>query len=84
MAGLCMSLSSNVPHLPAATPSREPIIGLDYATYKGLPLDNDVDQFLGMRFAKAPVGDLRFRAPQDPEHSDEVQNAAEVKITFLF
>lgn len=80
LACFCMSFSSNAPYLPATAPSKSqpPIISLDYATYKGESLINGVDQYLGMRFAKAPIGDLRFRAPQDPEQSREVQDATKV------
>ena len=89
MAGLFMSLSwdapslsASTPTMPSASPSQRPsTISLDYATYQGMPLNNGVDQYLGMRFAKAPLGNLRFRAPQDPEHdSEEVQDATKVRL----
>lgn len=88
MAGLFMSLSWGAPSLSASTstmrlasPSQRPsTIGLDYATYQGMSLNNGVDQYLGMRFAKAPLGNLRFRAPQDPEHESEVQDATKVRL----
>lgn len=44
-----------------------PRVKLEYATYVGKSLQNGVDQFLGMRYAAAPVGDLRWRAPAPPE-----------------
>ncbi|OAQ96147.1 hypothetical protein LLEC1_03600 [Akanthomyces lecanii] len=60
-----------------ATTATAPLIHLDYATYRGSRADGaGVDQFLGMRFAKPPLGDLRFRAPQEPAHEDQVQDAA--------
>lgn len=88
MAGLCMSLSwdapslsASTPAMPSASPSQRPsTISLDYATYQGMSLNNGVDQYLGMRFAKAPLGNLRFRAPQDPEHDSEVQDATKVRL----
>ncbi|KAH7115407.1 Alpha/Beta hydrolase protein [Dactylonectria estremocensis] len=43
-----------------------PRIKLDYATYVGTSLGNGVDQFLGMRYAAPPVGNLRWRAPAPP------------------
>ncbi|KAJ5652924.1 hypothetical protein N7507_010350 [Penicillium longicatenatum] len=52
------------------------IVDLGYSQYQGLSLYNGVDEFLGMRYAKAPVGELRFRAPQDPESTDEVLDAS--------
>lgn len=82
VSALFMNLSSGSPFLPATT-SQPPTIGLDYAKYKGVSLNNGVDQYLGMRFARAPVGDLRFRAPQDPEHYSEVQSATEVILILI-
>ncbi|POS79853.1 carboxylesterase [Diaporthe helianthi] len=53
-----------------------PTVSLDYATYQGVRLPGGVDQYLGMRYAAAPVGDLRFRGPQDPEKESGVQDAS--------
>lgn len=56
-----------------------PIVRLDYATYKGVRAPGDgVDQFLGVRFAKPPLGDLRFRAPQPPVKQHEIQEVTKV------
>ncbi|UKZ54229.1 hypothetical protein TrVGV298_008036 [Trichoderma virens] len=53
-----------------------PIVDLGYAKYRGVRLDAGVDQFLGMRFAQAPLGNLRFRAPQDPTPEESIQDAS--------
>ena len=42
-------------------------VNLDYAQYHGKALPNGVNEFLGMRYAAAPKGDLRFRAPVEPQ-----------------
>lgn len=55
------------------------VVDLGYARYQGRSLYNDVDEYLGMRFAKSPVDDLRFRAPEDPEPSSDVQDASTVR-----
>ncbi|KAF7550608.1 hypothetical protein G7Z17_g5612 [Cylindrodendrum hubeiense] len=52
-----------------------PAVDLGYSKYKGNSLDNGVNEFLGMRFAKPPTGDLRWRAPVDPEHTKPTQSA---------
>ncbi|OQD75838.1 hypothetical protein PENDEC_c006G02719 [Penicillium decumbens] len=51
-------------------------IDLGYSRYRGVSLHNDVDQYLGMRFAKPPVHELRFRAPEDPEHTTKLLDAS--------
>ncbi|KAL5363150.1 Alpha/Beta hydrolase protein [Aspergillus floccosus] len=54
-----------------------PRVDLGYSKYRGVRLPGGVDQFLGMRYAQAPVGDLRFRAPQEPESHSEEQEASQ-------
>jgi len=44
----------------------QPLVNLDYASYCGTALKNGVSQWLGIRYAAPPIGDLRFQAPQDP------------------
>ncbi|KAK7970488.1 Carboxylic ester hydrolase [Apiospora saccharicola] len=41
-------------------------VNLGYAQYQGSHLPNEVNQFLGVRFAAPPTGDLRWKAPQEP------------------
>ena len=60
-----------------------PEVRLDYATYKGLTLHHDINQYLGMRFAAPPVDDLRWRAPRDPPKEKDVQDASEVRVPPL-
>lgn len=57
-----------------------PVVDLGYARYRGVRLDAGVDQFLGMRFAQAPLGHLRFRAPQDPAPEKDIQDASQVSV----
>ncbi|KAJ7167191.1 Alpha/Beta hydrolase protein, partial [Mycena crocata] len=55
-----------------------PIIDLGYARYQGLVnTTTNLTIFLGIRYAAAPVGELRFRAPQPPLNITEVQQATE-------
>lgn len=64
--------------------SQDPlVVDLGYASYNGTTLvESGVNQYLGIRFAAPPVGDLRWRAPQDPvdESSLGVQQATAVRI----
>lgn len=57
-----------------------PKVDLGYSRYRGVRLPGGVDQFLGMRYAQAPVDDLRFRAPQEPEDHYEEQDASQVSF----
>ncbi|KAJ6572000.1 Alpha/Beta hydrolase protein [Mycena capillaripes] len=52
-----------------------PIIDLGYAQYQGTVTPSNITQFLGIRYATAPLGDLRFRGPQPPEKVAGVQQA---------
>jgi len=69
----------------------EPLVSLKYASYRGVPLANGITQWLGIRYAAAPLGPLRFAAPQDPPLFDDIQPADKVRslptswyiITFL-
>lgn len=63
----------------AAAEDDAPTVDLGYAAYRGIRLeDAGVDEYLGMRYAQAPLGDLRFRAPQDPLPETEIQDATTV------
>lgn len=44
----------------------QPVVNLDYSSYRGTSLPNGVTQWLGIRYAAPPLGDLRFAAPQAP------------------
>lgn len=58
----------------------DPVVQLDYATFKGTALSHGVTQWLGMRYAAPPTGDLRFAAPQDPPKIDGTQSATKVSM----
>ncbi|KAJ6094171.1 hypothetical protein N7467_003016 [Penicillium canescens] len=70
-SGLAMSLSS------IDIEPNSPRVDLGYSIYRGVRLEAGVDQFLGMRYAQAPLGDLRFRAPRQPERKVEEQDASQ-------
>lgn len=58
-----------------------PTVDLGYATYRGIRLeDAGVDEYLGMRYAQAPLGNLRFRAPQDPLTETGISDATQVSL----
>ncbi|OLN88615.1 putative secreted lipase-like protein 1 [Colletotrichum chlorophyti] len=52
-------------------------VDLNYTKYSGSILPSGVNQFLGMRYAAPPIGDLRWRAPRDPEPKEGTTDAVE-------
>ena len=61
----------------------EAIVDLGYSVYKGTTLKNGQNQFLGIRFAAPPVGDLRFRKPQSPLPTKGIQAATAFRPVCL-
>jgi carboxylesterase type B len=54
-------------------------VALAYGEYIGQPLINGITQWLGMRYAAPPVGDLRFKPPQDPQNITRPHQANTVR-----
>ena len=52
-----------------------PLVDVSYSRYMGTQLSNGISQWLGIRFAAPPLGNLRFAAPQDPPYNASVQMA---------
>ncbi|KAJ7723824.1 Alpha/Beta hydrolase protein [Mycena maculata] len=53
-----------------------PIIDLGYAQYQGtVNTSTNLTTFLGIRYAAAPIDNLRFRAPHPPQNVTGVQQA---------
>lgn len=61
-----------------------PQVDLGCTSYVGTALANGLTQWLGMRYAAAPLGDLRFMAPQEPLCHDEPQLADTVRWLCQF
>ncbi|KAF3769034.1 alpha/beta-hydrolase [Cryphonectria parasitica EP155] len=61
--------------LTIAQPGQNPTVDLGYATYEGETVAGGINRFRGMRYAAAPVGDLRWRAPVSPPTSTDTQSA---------
>jgi len=60
----------------------DPLVALNYTSYQGTALSGGITQWLGMRFAAPPVGDLRFAAPVNPVANATVQMADQVRIVL--
>ena len=60
-----------------------PRVDLGYATYEGTALSNGINQFLGMRFAAPPTGDLPFRLPEYPLKETGIVSADNVSLNLI-
>lgn len=54
------------------------VVDLGYSKYRGQAFLDGTSQWLGIRYAAAPVGKLRFAAPRAPSSTDKVQSALAV------
>lgn len=81
LLALLLSSSSS---LAGSAYAVSPVVRLDYATYSGEALDNGITKWLGLRYAAPPIGELRFRAPQDPLPQNGTISATEARKTCLF
>jgi hypothetical protein len=69
----------------APSPARavDPTVSLDYSTYIGTPQSGTgVTEWLGIRYAAPPLGDLRFARPQDPATVSTPQPANQVSLSL--
>lgn len=54
------------------------IVDLGYSKYQGNTYSQGVSQWLGIRYASPPTGNLRFAAPRDPTKDSTLQKANKV------
>jgi len=60
-----------------------PLVDLGYTRLQGVSQQSGVTQWLGVRYAAPPVGELRFSAPIDPPATEQVVDATQVKKRAL-
>ncbi|KAI9651299.1 hypothetical protein NHQ30_001337 [Ciborinia camelliae] len=60
---------------PTQTLAINTTVDLGYSKYQGTNNGNGVTQWLGLRYAAPPLGDLRFRAPRSPAVNGTLQKA---------
>lgn len=58
-------------------------VDLGYSRYTGNSFKDGTTQWLGIRYAAPPVGNLRFAAPQDPLRNTTIQAANEVSEALI-
>ena len=54
------------------------IVDVGYSKYQGNTYSQGVSQWLGIRYAAPPTGNLRFAAPGDPAENSTLQKADKV------
>lgn len=71
--------------LVGLTRAVDPTVALNYSTYVGTAQTGGtgVTEWLGIRYAAPPLGDLRFQRPQDPVVNTTVQIADQVGFFFF-
>ncbi|KAF2194297.1 para-nitrobenzyl esterase [Zopfia rhizophila CBS 207.26] len=62
--------------LSHSTGAVDPLVDLGYSKYRGRVVGDGTSQWLGIRYAAPPLGQLRFAAPQNPPEKMEVQDAS--------
>ena len=81
-------LPNNEPGSPQPTGSNQPaqllgpVVDLGYTKYQGDSYPNGISQWLGIRYAQPPLGDLRFAAPQNVTANNTLQMATRVCPSF--
>ena len=59
---------------------KNPVVDLGYSKYQGNTGKDGVIQWLGIRYAAPPIGDLRFAPPKDPLEHGGIQKALKVRL----
>ncbi|XP_077354985.1 neuroligin-2a isoform X1 [Festucalex cinctus] len=87
MADWCMQLGLalllNVASGQKAEPSKPPVVTTNYGKLRGIKKDlnneilGPVEQYLGVPYATAPIGDRRFQPPEAPGSWQEIRNATQ-------
>lgn len=81
--GLSLGLTLGLRHGHHTNHTALPVVDLGYSRYQGNDFRHGVSQWLGIRYAAAPLAELRFAAPQDPPYNATLQKANQHGPTCL-
>jgi len=73
----CLALIAILLFNSCHTGEYSPVLRTRYGEAKGIAWNGEVDVWLGLPYAKPPVGELRWKAPRDPEPWDGMLDADE-------
>ncbi|MBQ2657942.1 MAG: carboxylesterase family protein [Erysipelotrichaceae bacterium] len=66
----------NVPAVDISNPAKTEIVETSYGKIRGVyNADHTVEVYAGIPYAKPPVGDLRWKEPQDPDKWEDIMEA---------
>ncbi|HZI55566.1 MAG TPA: carboxylesterase family protein [Verrucomicrobiae bacterium] len=71
---LGIAVSCMLMAIPATAAASGPLVAAKDGVFQGVSTST-MNEFLGIRYAQAPVGDLRWKAPRRPERSAGIQDA---------
>ena len=71
-------------HTPPPTQMLGPKIDLGYTTVQGLSYPGGISQWLGVRYAQPPLGNLRFAEPQNVTADANVQMVTHVSLRLVY
>ncbi|XP_077401347.1 neuroligin-2a isoform X2 [Vanacampus margaritifer] len=80
---LGLALLLNVASAQKAEPLKQPVVTTNYGKLRGIKKDlnneilGPVEQYLGVPYATAPIGDRRFQPPEAPGSWQEIRNASQ-------
>ncbi|CAJ1086689.1 neuroligin-2a [Xyrichtys novacula] len=83
MGALGLILLSSLASSQKMDPSKHPIVTTNYGKLRGIKKDlnneilGPVEQYLGVPYATAPIGDRRFQPPEAPGSWQEIRNATQ-------
>lgn len=72
-----------VPLLATLAVAVDPLVKLSQGSLRGTALSSGVTQWLGVPYAAAPVGQLRFAAPVAPPQSDDTLDCSQFRPICL-